>query len=85
MRCKIKEEKKHCPCFTHEGLRSRVIRLQEQEAENEDSGPDVNFKRILEVMISCCTIVLPLIIQCGELFNILKTKGLVTLDAHLWI
>lgn len=81
MRYKIKEEKKHCPCFT---LRSRVTRLQEQEAENEDSGPDVNFKRILGVVISCYAIVL-LIIQCGELLNILKTKGLVILHAHLWM
>ena len=62
-----------------------MIRLQEQEAEKKDSGPDVNFKHILGVVISRYTIVLPFIIQCGELLNIVKTKDLVTLRAHLWM
>lgn len=46
-----------------------MIRLQEQETENDDSGPDVNFKHILGAVISCYVIILPLFIQCGELLN----------------
>lgn len=61
-----------------------MIKLQEQETENEDSGPDVNSKRILGALISCYVIILPLIILCGELLNVCKTKDLVTLHAHLW-
>lgn len=52
-----------------------MIRLQEQEAENEDSGPDVNFEHILGVVVSCYVIVLPLIIQCG-IVKYLKDKRL---------
>lgn len=47
-----------------------MIRLQEQETENEGSGPDVNFKHILGSMISCYVIILPFIKQCGELLNV---------------
>lgn len=60
-----------------------MIGLQEQEAENEDSGANVNFKHILGVVISYYTIGLPLIIRCEELLHILKTKNLVTLRTHL--
>lgn len=52
-----------------------MIRLQEQEAENEDSGPDVNFEHILGAVVSCYMIVLPLIIQCG-IVKYLKDKRL---------
>lgn len=50
-----------------------MIRLQE-EFEKEDSGPSGSFKHLLGVAVSHYTIILPLIVQCEELLNVLDNS-----------